>query len=97
MAGVLHVQVAADDAVVLAALRGPGLPRRVFATPFGSGPVLGRLLIQASTSASVQARLFGPIMRPTGKPSRSMRRFNIGQELTIPRSCRSLNRSNRII
>src|SRR5262249_8629463 len=61
-----------------------GRPRRRLAIPRGSGPATGRLAIQSSISSSVHARLLDPIMRPGGKPSRSMRRFSIGPDLTIP-------------
>ena len=74
-----------------------GRPRRALAAPRGAGPTAGRVRIQASTSASVQARLFGPIMRPGGKPSRAMRTFRVGQFGMMPRSRRSPKRSNLVI
>src|SRR5262249_28961107 len=72
-------------------------PWRALAAPRGSGPATGRLPSHFSISASVQARLLGPIILPRGNASRSMRRLSIGQLLMMPRACRSRNRSSRII
>src|SRR5262245_35480105 len=56
--------------------------------------VNGRDASQASISASVQTRVFGPRWRPGGNPCASIHRFTVTQLLTIPRALRSANLSS---
>src|SRR5262249_5945195 len=71
----------------------PSGPRARARSTSRAGLARGRLLSQVSTSSSDQARVFGPSLRPGGKPSSATRRRNIGQDGMMPRSRRSANRN----